>query len=58
LYVVAACVAACDRFCEPRAAKTSLDRVMYDGRERDPVRHAQLDEHVPEVSVDGVRRDV
>ena len=46
------------RVCGPTAAKTSLDRVMHLGGERHPVRHAQLGEHVPEVGVHGVRRDV
>ena len=31
---------------------------MDHGGERDPVRYAQLGEHVPEVGVHGVRRDV
>jgi hypothetical protein len=31
---------------------------MYHGGERNPVRYAQLGEHVPEVGVHGVRRDV
>src|SRR5262249_5516727 len=46
---------ACDRLCRRPAAKTSLDRVTCHGGERDPVRYAQLGEHVPEVGVHGMR---
>src|SRR5690349_10664558 len=53
--LVAARVTACERLCWRPAAKTSLDRVMYRGGERNPVRHLQLGEYVPEVAVHGVR---
>jgi len=44
--------------CWRPAAKTSLDRVMDHGGERSLIRYDQLGEHVPQVGVHGVRRDV
>src|SRR5262245_13389038 len=44
--------------CSRPPAETSLDRVIYDGGERHPIRDAQLGEYVAEVGVDRVRRDV
>src|SRR5262249_11725758 len=38
--------------------KTSLDRVMNHGGERNLIRYAQLAEHMPQVGVHGVRREV
>ena len=40
------------------AGDTSLDRVMHHGGEGDPVRYAELGEHMAQVGVDRVRRDV
>jgi hypothetical protein len=51
-------LAACHRLCWRPAVKTSLDRVMYHGGERNLIRYAQLGEHLPQVGVHGVRRDV
>src|SRR5215510_698865 len=46
------------RVCGPAAAETSLDRAIHLAGKRDAVRHTQLGEHVPEVGVHGVWRDV
>ena len=44
--------------CPRSARETSLDRAMYHGGQCNPVRNVQLGEHVPEMGIHGVRRDI
>jgi hypothetical protein len=46
------------RLCRRPAAKTSPDRLIDHGGERNPVQHAQPGEHVPPVGVHPARPDV